>query len=170
MSKTMGDVYYQSVISRVKFKGFNYSAFCLNNKRGYFELYFNDMKSVLDMNGMDEWPKLLDESDSKRFKIIFSLVAIDPQKEDPHDKRHAFLISMARGLARQMFSGCFGHGHRDNQCSIHCLANFPMIGIYMTVMDKKMNLRIQRRREQSQRKSIFDSNQKVHCISAVNYF
>jgi hypothetical protein len=135
----------------------------------FSEYYFNEMKDIFHLPGMEYWPKLLSHGTTEKDRptpMYMSLVCFLPPAVNSGDQNW---VDIAHSKAREMLCSLFS-SKEDQQCIDFSLANFPTIAIFMAqISDDK---RKKKKKKKNQRKSIFDVKDmsSVHCLAAVNYF
>ena len=111
-----------------------YKEFNLDDGHLFSEYYFNDMKRIFHMQGMDLWPKTLDTPDAKMIRLHFSLVCFMPPKFFPKQTKHGHLAGYAHAKAVLMMKDCFDQVEDHNSISV-AMENYPTMVIFMSKVD-----------------------------------
>ena len=147
-----------------------YKEFNLDDGHLFSEYYFNDMKRIFHMQGMDLWPKTLDTPDAKMIRLHFSLVCFMPPKFFPKRTKHGHLAGYAHDKSVFMMKDCFDQVDNHNSISM-AMENYPTMAIFMSKVDGNDTTKKKRAQTNGNRKkrSILDTKN-ASCLAAVNYF
>ena len=112
-----------------------YKEFNLDDGHLFSEYYFNDMKRIFHMQGMDLWPKTLDDTpDGKRIQLHFSLLCFMPPRFFLKQTKHRNLAGGAHAKAVTMVKDCFVQEEDHNSISV-AMENYPTMAIFMSKID-----------------------------------
>ena len=132
---------------------------------GFSEFYFKEMVDIVNLPGMDQWPKTLETSSNK---FLFSLVSFSsPNRKVCSKMTPSTRHQLAHKLSLEMLHHCFPE-KKDRSSITIAMNNFPSLAIFMAPLVSSK----QKKRNQKPRKtkitSIFD-HESTSCLAVLNY-
>ena len=132
-----------------------YNEFNLVNS-DYAQFSFTEMKNIFPLDGMDQWPKLLDPNDSLVCKL--SLVSFMPSAKTNHEIEYT--------KVKELFQSVFV-SKQDHLSVKQAMENMPTMALFLETSTKNSDRQTRQARKEKASTEMVTS---LCCLAAVNYF